>query len=590
MKLFKNLFLLLACLQVQSFRAQQTTNGPDWIKDLVVYELSPKSFTSPHGPGTGTFNSLKEKVPYLHDLGINAVWLTGHNWADDKHFYNIWTQYACIRPDSIEPTLGTPEDFKILINEFHKYDIKVFLDVITHGVMSYSSLIKEKPHWFKGGSWGMTDFDWFGEHKDLDDWWVDTHVNYVTEYGVDGYRLDVHTYRPDLWKKIKGFAQKAGHQIAVFPENVEYTEDVSDFYQRISRLGVNTRMSLTEPHNDIEIMTNVASYYKKQVADWNKIGIAEVNVYYADETKDTGNLNGEGRLRIQTENLKQSDIKLTIKGLDSNKLIHKIELKTSKFNKNYAMESPSSPSNFPVSITGLSEISMILNLFSPDRIYLSNELSSHDRGWDGYPLDSNPYLARGSRCILGYSSLLTPSIPIFMSGEEFDADYVPLPWHSSHLFKKENIGTGRWLYASWLQWDQLSQKRHLEVLADVKKMLAIRKQEKDVIHSEINNKVPNIVALKYTSSKDVPVPYIMWNNEKAILVAGNNSDKDTRIKVTIPFGEIGMNNIRRVKISDLWNGGSKTLEVKGDTDFTFNIKKDKVAGGGIAVYRIEPVN
>ena len=45
----------------------------------------------------------------------------------------------------------------------------------------------------------MVDYDWKGGHTDLDDWWVKTWTNYVTQYGVDGFRLDVDIYRPDLW-------------------------------------------------------------------------------------------------------------------------------------------------------------------------------------------------------------------------------------------------------------------------------------------------------------------------------------------------------------------------------------------------------
>src|ERR1019366_4672688 len=89
--------------------------SPAWAPDLIIYEIAPKGFTSPRGPETGTFNSLKAKLPYLQELGITGIWLTGHSLADSHHFYNIWTQYANIEPDKIDPSLGTPEEFKALI-------------------------------------------------------------------------------------------------------------------------------------------------------------------------------------------------------------------------------------------------------------------------------------------------------------------------------------------------------------------------------------------------------------------------------------------------------------------------------------------
>jgi len=40
-------------------------------------------------------------------------------------------------------------------------------------------------------------------HADLDDWWVRVWSDYVTHYDVDGFRLDVDIYRPDLWSRVR---------------------------------------------------------------------------------------------------------------------------------------------------------------------------------------------------------------------------------------------------------------------------------------------------------------------------------------------------------------------------------------------------
>jgi hypothetical protein len=230
---------------------------------------------------------------------------------------------------------------------------------------------------------------------------------------------------------------------------------------------------------------------------------------------------------------------------------------------------------------------MEITPFQLDKGYLAIELSSHDRGWDGFPLDQNPYLVQGSRCIFGYSFIFTPAILFFMSGEEFDAEYVPLPTHSPRLFNKVEVGKGRWLYGSWIQWEQLTQKRHREMLADVKKMIAIRKQENDIIHSVLNDVNPTIASVEYKSSDAVPVPYIVWNDKKAILVAGNNLEKDVKLTVTLPVEKIGMSGASRIRITDLWNGGDEIKNVNNTTDLTFRIKKDKTSGGGLAVLKIE---
>ena len=125
------------------------------------------------------------------------------------------------------------------------------------------------------------------------------------------------------------------------------------------------------------------------------------------------------------------------------------------------------------------------------------------------------------------------------------------------------------------------------MLIDVKKMIAIRKQEKDVIHSVYNETRPNVESVFYKSTSTIPVPYILWNDKKAILIAGNNSDKDVKLTVTLPLEKIGMKGASRIRLTDLWNGGEKVVEMKDLPEFSFGIKRDKVAGGGLAVYKME---
>ena len=64
------------------------TDAPQDLQHSVVYEIATKNFTSPNGPESGTFLSLEEKIPYLKELGINVVWLTGHQLCREYHFYN----------------------------------------------------------------------------------------------------------------------------------------------------------------------------------------------------------------------------------------------------------------------------------------------------------------------------------------------------------------------------------------------------------------------------------------------------------------------------------------------------------------------
>ena len=595
----KNMCLLLFCVIAQNIFAQYYKESPSWAKDLILYEISTKNFTSPDGPESGTFNSLKEKVPYLKDLGITGIWLTGNSWSDDKHFYNIWTQYACFRPDSIDPSLGTPEEFKALIDACHQSGIKVFLDAITHGVMDNSPLVKEHPEWFKGKSWGMTDYDWFGNHKDLDDWWVKTHTDYVVKYGIDGFRLDLWMYRPELWNRIKENAAEAGHPIVVFQEawdyNESYSNGVNDFLQGLVKLSSRK----TGLNTETEFLYNPADYYLKSTIQDKMFQIGKVIVQYSDNTVDTIT-NRDGNVLFTTERQSsdmKSDIKVHIKNINNKKAVKNISLiplyhsffpfSAGGITKETPARNRNAGYTSPAYITNVSEVTVNITPLVPDKLFYTTLLSCHDDGWEGFAANENPYVAEGSRYLFGYSSLFTPSIIVFMAGEEFDADFVPNPNLAPGLFDKKDIGKGKWLYGSWLQWDQLKKKKHADMLSDVKKMISIRKQESDILHAAQNDIPVRIDSLSFSSKTKLPVPFIMWNDNKAIIVAGNNTDKDVNVSVKVPLDKIGMGNTGKIIITDLWNGGKRELNANDLSSLNIRMKKDKTAGGGVAILKLE---
>ena len=51
-------------------------NADDWWRNAVVYEVYPRSFNDANGDGEGDFRGIIDKLDYLHDLGVDALWLT----------------------------------------------------------------------------------------------------------------------------------------------------------------------------------------------------------------------------------------------------------------------------------------------------------------------------------------------------------------------------------------------------------------------------------------------------------------------------------------------------------------------------------
>ncbi len=565
--------------------------SPEWVRNLIIYEIAPKGFTSPRGPESGTFTSLKGKLPYLQDLGITGIWLAGHALADPHHFYNIWTTYAVIDISKLDPTLGTPAEFKALIGEAHRRGIRIFLDVITHGVMNDSPLIREHPHWFRGGSWGMTDYDWYGGHTDLDDWWVKVWSDYVTKYGVDGYRLDVAIFRPDLWERIRQNAAAAGHEIVIFEEGNAPIPGVTDFPQHENNMSDSQSGALDEV-----LVRDIPGFYTRK---FGKTGQYKVVIQYADDgSRVEGSTDGAGDLSVRLEGLGSDKVSRRW-GDDKPDGIPDIELSVGHVAarpiENIVVSDDADHrwqlhcGGRPLALEGKPP-SFKLYVATLEHGWPSILLSCHDNGWQGFPLGKNPYVAQGSRALFGYSCLLTPMIPLFFSGEEFNATFRPIPWESPYLYGGKDPGKGRWLYGCMLDWNELKDPAHRAMFVDVKKMIAVRKGEAGILALLPDQKQPNLMAVPHQADTAVPVPYVRWSRRGAILVAGNrNTGRDARLKLQVPLKAIGLAGRASYKVSDLWPGGEASTLAENDlAHFGCTVKRDKTPGGGLRVFKIEP--
>jgi len=98
-----------------------------WYKDAVIYELHIKAFKDSNEDGMGDFNGLLEKLEYLEELGVTAIWLLPFYPSplrDDG--YDIADYY------SINPSYGTIRNFKKFLNEAHKRNIKVITEMVVN--------------------------------------------------------------------------------------------------------------------------------------------------------------------------------------------------------------------------------------------------------------------------------------------------------------------------------------------------------------------------------------------------------------------------------------------------------------------------
>lgn len=192
----------------------------EWWKKSVVYQVYPRSFNDANGDGIGDIKGITEKLDYLNDLGIDVIWLSpvfespqDDNGYDISDYRKIWS------------TFGTNEDMYELIEEAHKRNIKIVMDLVVnhssdeHFWFKESKKSKENPYrdyyfwrdeknnwgsYFSGSAWEydeateqyylhlftkkQPDLNWENPKLRNEIWDM---MKFWMEKGVDGWRLDV---------------------------------------------------------------------------------------------------------------------------------------------------------------------------------------------------------------------------------------------------------------------------------------------------------------------------------------------------------------------------------------------------------------
>jgi maltose alpha-D-glucosyltransferase/alpha-amylase len=101
------------------------TDDPLWYKDAVIYQLHVKTFYDGNGDGVGDFRGLAQKLDYLQQLGVTALWLLPFYPSPLKDDgYDI----ADFR--GINPAYGTLRDFRRFLNEAHRRGLRVITELV----------------------------------------------------------------------------------------------------------------------------------------------------------------------------------------------------------------------------------------------------------------------------------------------------------------------------------------------------------------------------------------------------------------------------------------------------------------------------
>ncbi|ARF55011.1 glycoside hydrolase family 13 protein [Streptomyces gilvosporeus] len=211
-------------------RTPSVTNpsSPGWWHDAVIYQVYPRSFADGNGDGMGDLAGIRSRLPYLRDLGVDAVWLSPFYASPQADGGYDVADYR-----AIDPMFGTLPDAEAVIADAHDLGLRIIVDIVPNHCSDQhewfrravaegpGSTARERFHFRKGrgrngelppndwesifggpawtrmpdGEWYLhlfapeqPDFNW--EHPAVQDEFRSI-LRFWLDLGVDGFRVDV---------------------------------------------------------------------------------------------------------------------------------------------------------------------------------------------------------------------------------------------------------------------------------------------------------------------------------------------------------------------------------------------------------------
>ena len=181
--------------------------GCGWSPQAVIYEMNVRQLTP-----EGTLRAAAQKLPFLHDVGIDAVWLMPVYPIGEQNRKGSLGSYYSIRDYcAVNPELGSMADFDAFVAEAHRLGMKVLLDWVANHTARDAHWIAEQPaDWYECDAQGAPAVPW--------DWTDTAKLNYANpavwqaqidamafwlrEHAVDGFRCDMAMLVPAaFWRE-----------------------------------------------------------------------------------------------------------------------------------------------------------------------------------------------------------------------------------------------------------------------------------------------------------------------------------------------------------------------------------------------------
>ena len=181
---------------------------PAWLRDGVVYEVFPRDFSA-----AGNLDGVTASLDELKDLGVTILWtMPIHPIGEKFRKGGFGSPYSIKDFYAVDPHYGTVDDFKRLVAEAHKREMKVIMDLVANHT-AWDSVMMGHPEFYKQNAEGKvippmpewTDVAGLNYgNPQLREYMITMMKYWVKTCDVDGFRCDVAWMVPvDFWEAAR---------------------------------------------------------------------------------------------------------------------------------------------------------------------------------------------------------------------------------------------------------------------------------------------------------------------------------------------------------------------------------------------------
>lgn len=217
--------VLLGCPKTQAGELSQISarTSPTWLRDGVIYEIFPRDFST-----AGDLNGVTARLDELKDLGVTILWTMPIHPIGEKFRKGAFgSPYSVEDYYAVDPHYGTLNDYKRLVAEAHKRNLKVIMDLVANHT-AWDSVMMKHPEFYKQDASGKiippvpewSDVAGLNyANPDLRKYMITMMKHWVQTCDVDGFRCDVASNVPrDFWEAARAELESIKPDIMMLAE------------------------------------------------------------------------------------------------------------------------------------------------------------------------------------------------------------------------------------------------------------------------------------------------------------------------------------------------------------------------------------